>query len=101
MSWGSINVAGRSGMAAVRSRIADPATAKLQRYKVVLADPQDGSNATGVNGPHNSLAPCSGAAYVFRRSGTSWPFFRSPRTLLFDCSPASPNDGATTAGGSF
>ena len=32
--------------------------------------------------------------------GTSWPFFRWPTTLLFDCSPTSPDDDGTIAGGS-
>ena len=54
---------------------------------VMVTDPKDESNATGVNGPHNNLAPCSGAAYLFRRSGTSWTeeaFLKASNTELVD-----------------
>ncbi len=40
---------------------------------VVVGAPHESSNATGVNGTQtNNLAPSSGAAYVFTRSGTTW-----------------------------
>jgi hypothetical protein len=40
---------------------------------VVVGARNESSNATGVNGNQsNNLAPYSGAAYVFVRSGTSW-----------------------------
>ena len=40
---------------------------------VVVGAPFEGSNATGVNGDQgNDLAPRSGAAYVFVRSGPTW-----------------------------
>ena len=41
---------------------------------VVIGAPYDGSNATAVNGGHNSSAPLSGAAYVFVSGsvGTPW-----------------------------
>ena len=40
---------------------------------IVVGAPQEDSNATGVNGSRNdNTAQDSGAAYVFRRSGTSW-----------------------------
>jgi hypothetical protein len=39
---------------------------------VVVGSSGDGSNATGVNGPDNNLAPGSGAAWVFVRNGSTW-----------------------------
>jgi hypothetical protein len=40
---------------------------------VVVGAPQEDSNATGVNGDQsNNSAGVAGAAYVFRRSGTTW-----------------------------
>jgi len=40
---------------------------------VVIGTPWDSSDAVGINGDgNNTLAPGSGAAYVFRRQGSSW-----------------------------
>ena len=39
---------------------------------IVVSSPLDDSSAVGVNGPQNNDRPGSGAAYVFRRSGTDW-----------------------------
>jgi hypothetical protein len=47
----------------------------------------ESSNATGINGnPNNNLAPFSGAAYVFLRTGTTWTqqaYVKPSNTQLF------------------
>ncbi len=44
----------------------------IQGDTVVVGAPEEDSSSTGINGTPDQLAPVSGAAYVFTRSGTNW-----------------------------
>ncbi|HEX2584122.1 MAG TPA: hypothetical protein VHL14_03255 [Steroidobacteraceae bacterium] len=69
---------------------------------LLVGAPYDGSNAKGIGGdPNNALAPDSGAAYVFTRTGTSWStpvYVKASNTHTgdnFGASVAISGDGAT------
>jgi hypothetical protein len=47
-------------------------TVAIQGDTVVIGAPEEDSSSTGINSTPNKLAPISGAAYVFTRSGTTW-----------------------------
>ena len=55
---------------------------------IVIGADGEGSNATGINGDQSSdLAPESGAAYLFTRTGTSWSqtgYLKASNTGAFD-----------------
>jgi hypothetical protein len=73
---------------------------------VVVGAPQEGSNATGVNGNQaNNSAEISGAAYVFVRSGTTWTqqaYLKASNTNAYDLFGDSVAiDGDTVVVGAF
>jgi FG-GAP repeat len=48
-------------------------TVAISSDTLIVGSPYESSNATGVNGnQNNELAPYSGAAYIYVRSGTNW-----------------------------
>ncbi len=44
----------------------------IQGDTVVVGAPEEDSSSTGINSIPNKLAPISGSAYVFKRTGTNW-----------------------------